>query len=300
MSTTVQKWIDDTRDMLLSGYVEELLRVASNATDSATSVFITGADNSGIVVGVVIEINLEAMYVTNITGTEVSVIRGYGGSTPSAHTNGDVARVSPKFPAYRIFDALNDELRDLSSPDNGIFQMKSLQSITYNAAKQGYDLTGLTNEEVQSIYSITYADPVTVEAREPAIRKWDLKRDRTTTSFASGMALVLYQDAFPGKKLNISYKSPLTAITATSNLKSSTGLQNTAFDLPPLGAALALMTTTPIRREFIDAQGSHRRAEEVPPGAISASMRDLRLRREMRLASEAARLAAMYPQHYRS
>ena len=58
MSTTVQKWIDDTRDMLLSGYVEELLRVASNATDSATSIFITGADKSGLVVGVVREIDL--------------------------------------------------------------------------------------------------------------------------------------------------------------------------------------------------------------------------------------------------
>ena len=285
---------------MLSGYVEELLQLASDASSSATSVFVTGADNSGIVAGVVIEIDLEAMYVTSVTGTQVNVIRGYGNSDPAGHTAGDVVRTSPKFPAYRIFDALNDELRDLSSPDNGIFQMKSLQSITYNAAKQGYDLTGLTNEEVQSIYSITYADPVVVEAREPAIRKWDLKRDRATSSFASGMALVLYQDAFPGKKLNISYKSPLTAITATSNAKSTTGLQNTAFDLPPLGAALALMSTTPIRREFIDAQGSHRRAEEVPPGAISASMRDLRLRKEMRVASEAARLAAMYPQHYKS
>ena len=58
------------------------------------------------------------------------------------------------------------------------------------------------------------------------------------------------------------------------------------------------MTTAPIRREFLDAQGSSRRAEEVPPGAISASMRDLRARRDMRVAAEAARLATMYPQKY--
>jgi hypothetical protein len=94
----------------------------------------------------------------------------------------------------------------------------------------------------------------------------------------------------------VSYKSPLTLITATTDAKSGTGLPSTAYDLPPLGAALALMTTTPIRREFLDAQGMHRRAEEVPPGAISASMRDLRMRREMRVAAESARIAAMYPQ----
>ena len=114
------------------------------------------------------------------------------------------------------------------------------------------------------------------------------------------MALVLYEAAFPGKKINVSYKSPLTFITgaASSFNKSSTGLQATAYDLPPLGAALSLMATAPIRREFLDAQGSSRRAEEVPPGAISASMRDLRARRDMRVAAEAARLATMYPQKY--
>tara|TARA_Y100000401_G_C8287719_1_gene206972 strand:+ start:135 stop:668 length:534 start_codon:yes stop_codon:yes gene_type:complete len=173
--------------------------------------------------------------------------------------------------------------------------MKSLQSITYNAAKQGYDLTGLTSEEVQSIYSITYADPVSVEAREPSIRKWELKRDRATGSFASGLALVLYQQAFPGKKLNVSYKSPLTLLTSTASTKASTGLLDTSYDLPPLGAAVALLVSTPVRREFIDAQGSSRRAEEVPPGAISASIRDLSARRDNRIAAEAQRLHAMYP-----
>ncbi len=39
------------------------------------------------------------------------------------------------------------------------------------------------------------------------------------------------------------------------------------------------MTTTPIRREFLDAEGTSRLAEEVPAGAISASFRDLMGRR---------------------
>lgn len=294
--TTAQDWIDDTRDMLLSGYVEELLLLASNiSSTTATVIEITGAGDSGIVPGVIIEINMEAMYVTAVAGSTVNVIRGYGGSTAASHTASDICRVSPKFPTYRIFDALNNDLRDLTSPDNGIFQMKSLQSITYNAAKQGYDLTGLTSEEVQSIYSITYADPVSVEAREPSIRKWELKRDRATGSFASGLALVLYQQAFPGKKLNVSYKSPLTLLTSTASTKASTGLADTSYDLPPLGAAVALLVSTPVRREFIDAQGSSRRAEEVPPGAISASIRDLSARRDNRIAAEAQRLHAMYP-----
>lgn len=297
--TTTQGWIDQTRDMLLSGYVEELLELETEVDTAATTLTVTGANNSGIVVGVIIEIGLEAMYVSSVTGSQVSVFRGYGGSEPEAHAVKSLVRVSPKFPSYRIFDALNDDLRDLSSPDNGIFQIKQFTTV-YNVAKQGYNLKDLTNEEVQSIYSITYADPIVVEAREPAIRKWQLKRDRTTDTFSSGMALVLFEPAYPGKTLNVSYKSPLTPTTSTAFAKADTGLQSTAFDLPPLGAALTLMVTTPIRREFIDAQGSSRRAEEVPPGAISASMRDLRLHRELRLNAEAARLAAMYPQQLKA
>ena len=61
---------------------------------------------------------------------------------------------------------------------------------------------------------------------------------------------------------------------------STTGLHLEAYDLPALGAALRLMSSRPIRREFLDEQGSSRSAEEVPPGAISASMRDLRERFE--------------------
>ena len=293
---TVQKWIDETRDMLLSGYVEELLLLASGVDVAATTLSVTGAADSGIITGVIIEINTEAMYVTAVSGTDVSVIRGYGTSTAASHSANDVVRISPKFPAYRILEALNNDLRDLSAPDNGLFEMKSLQSITYNVAKQGYDLTGLTSEGVQSIYSISYTDPIVVEAREPEIRKWSLKRDRATTAFASGLALVLHEQAFPGKKLNITYKAPLTLVSSTTDTKASTGLQSTAYDLPPLGAALSLMTAAPIRREFLDAEGSSRLAADVPPGAISASMRDLRLRRQNRIAAEAARLSAMYPQ----
>lgn len=292
---TAQGWIDETRDMLLSGYVEELDVVTTppSPATTGTTLVVQGLAGS-IVKGVVIEINTELMYVTQVSSTTVSVLRGYGGSTAQTHSATDVVRVSPKFPAHRILEALNNDLRDLSTPDNGLFKMNTT-SFTYNATQDGYDLSGLTNENVQSIYSVTYADPTPVEAREPDIRSWSLKRNRDTAAFSSGLALVLHGAAWPGKKVTVSYKSPLTLISATTDAKSASGLQTTAYDLPPLGAALLLMSTMPIRREFVDAQGMHRRAEEVPPGAISASLRDLRVRREARVNSEAARLAAMYP-----
>ena len=61
-------------------------------------------------------------------------------------------------------------------------------------------MTGLTDEEVQSIYSVTYAQ-VGAEAREPDVTSWELKRNRDTATFDSGLALVLYGTAWPGKKV---------------------------------------------------------------------------------------------------
>ena len=168
-------------------------------------------------------------------------------------------------------------------------------SFTYNAGVDGYDLTGLTSAEIDSIYSVTYAD-IGTEAAEPDVSSWRLRRNRDTASFSSGLALILYTGAWPGQKITVMYKSPFTSITDGTTARSAVGLATTAYDLPPLGAAMALMTTTPIRREFLDAQGTSRMADEVPPGAISASFRDLMGRRRARVEAESGRLVSQYPQ----
>ena len=290
---TAQVWIDSTRDMLLSGYVEELDIITGNVLVGDSEIIVQGYASS-IVKGVVIEINAELMYVLQVASTTISVLRGYGGSTAAAHTANDIVRVSPKFPTNRIISSLNDDLADLSAPGQGLFQMKTT-SFTYNAGVDGYNLEGVTSAEIDSIYSVTYAD-IGTEAAEPDVSSWRLRRNRDTASFSSGLALILYTGAWPGQKITVMYKSPFTSITDGTTARSTVGLATTAYDLPPLGAAMALMTTTPIRREFLDAQGTSRMADEVPPGAISASFRDLMGRRRARVEAEASRLVSQYPQ----
>ena len=300
---TAQIWIDETRDMLLSGYVEDLdILTGIVAETTVPSEIVVQGYASSIVPGVVIEINAELMYVVKVVSTTISVFRGYAGSTPAAHAIDDIVRVSPMFPTHRIISSLNDDLADISSPANGMFQMRTT-TFTYNGGVAGYNLDTDDGSGgayiVDSVYEVTHA-AVGVLANEPEIISWRLKRDRATASFASGNALILYDGAIPGRTVRVLYKSPLTPIDATDLTKdrSLTGLATTAYDLPPLGAAMALMTTRPIRREFLDAQGSSRRAEEVPPGAISASFRDLMGRRRARLEAESTRLVAQYPQQW--
>lgn len=291
---TAQTWIDETRDLLLTDYVEEqaTLGAALDATETVVSFSLPSASPAGVVAGVTIEVGSELMYVFSVVSGAATVRRGYRGSEAATHAIGDLVTINPKFPAYQILDAVNHELRDLSSPQHGLFQVKTVE-VTFNAAQDGYDLAGVT-DDILSIYQVTYSDPGS-EASEPAITEFSLRRNRNTSSFASGYGLILHSDAWPGETVRVLYKTGFTSLTDSTTALSTTGLHSEGYDLPALGAALRLMSSRPIRREFLDEQGSSRMSEEVPPGAVSASMRDLRGLRTERINAEATRLNGQYP-----
>ena len=292
---TAQTWIDETRDLLLTDYVEEQATLSGALDTSATSVSfaLPTAVVPGVVAGATIEVGTELMYVFAVSDAGLATVkRGYKGSEAASHSSGDLVTVNPKFPAYQILDAINHELRDLSSPQHSLFQIKTVE-VTFDTAQDGYDLTGVT-DDILSIYQVTYSDPGS-EASEPAITDYAFRRNRNTSSFASGYALNLHSDAWPGEKVRVLYKCGFTALASSSTALSTTGLHAEAYDLPALGAALRLMSSRPVRREFLDEQGSSRSAQEVPPGAVSASMRDLRALRMDRINAEATRLYSQYP-----
>ena len=202
---TAQTWIEETKNLLLTDYVEEHDVLATGVNDSATTLNFT-YDTAGIVEGSLIEIGTELMYVfsVNATNNDATVKRGFRGTTAANHSSGDLVTVNPKFPAQLVLNAINDELADLSSPQNGLYQMKTVE-FTYNVAQDGYNLTDVT-DDILSIYQVTYTD-VGSENTEPVLPTWTLRRDRKTSSFASGYALVLHDDASSGQAVRVQYKT---------------------------------------------------------------------------------------------
>ena len=259
---TAQTWIDRTRDMLLAGTVESLNRLDGEITGGAAPTFTVEFPTGPIVAGAIIEIGTELMYVTSTSGLSVTVMRGYASSTAVGHDDDSIIRVNPQYPSHQILDFLNDDLNDLSSPNNGLYQIKT-KEFTYSAATQGYDM----NADVVGVHRVTFTDP-TSDLSEPEVRRWSVRRNRNTSTFASGIALVLTDVPMSGQTVLVEYSAPFTTLTNESSTLESTGLHAEAYDLPPLGAALGLMTMKPIPRESVTSQGPMRRAEEVPSGAI--------------------------------
>ena len=287
---TAQTWIDRTRDLLLSGTVETINRLDGAIANATAATFTVEFPTGPIAPGSIIELGTELMYVTSTSGLSVTVMRGYGGSTASTsgHADNSIIRSSPQYPAHMILDALNDDLNDLSA--KGLYQVKVVPPFTYSAATQGYNLAS----DVLAVHRVTFTDESS-DKSEPEVRRWSLRRNRDTSTFASGVALVLADTPTSGQTVRVEYKAPFATLSATTTALTDTGLHAEAYDLPPIGAAMVLMTFKPIARESITTQAPIRRSEEVPSGAISASIRDLRFRRQERIEAEKARLSQLYP-----
>ena len=285
---TAQTWIDRTRDLLLSGTVESLNRLDGAISAADTATFAVEFSPGPITAGSIIEIGTELMYVTSVSGQNVTVMRGYASSAAAdSHIDNSIIRANPQYPAHMILDALNDDLNDLSA--KGLYQVKTA-TFTYSAATQGYNLAS----DVLAVHRVTFTDE-SADKSEPEVRRWSLRRNRDTSTFASGVALVLADTPTSGQTVRVEYKAPFATLSATTTALTDTGLHTQAYDLPPIGAAMVLMTFKPIARESITTQAPIRRSEEVQSGAISASIRDLRFRRQERIEAEKARLSQLYP-----
>jgi hypothetical protein len=245
----------------------------------------------GLRSGQVIEIGAELMYVWSVdSGTKSAVVeRGFNGSTAAAHNSGDIVIVNPRFPRSQMLEAVNDELSDLSSPLNGLFQIKTLD-IDYNGSDVMIDLDG-----VASIIDLLTVSVRYMTDDYPVARKVRLIRDVPTDDFPSGYALRFDQGVFPGR-LRIVYKAAYVPVTAeTTDLGTTCGVQDSVLDIVTLGTQIRLMAPREIKRNFTESQGDTRRGEEVTSGAIGNSIQNLQRLRRDRIQAEAARLIRGYP-----
>ena len=287
--TTAGQLIDRVSGELLAGTVEERNKLASGIDASATSITLTYS-LQGVREGGVFEIGQELFYVwtTNSTSKTAVVERGFGGTTASTHDAGAIVTVNPRFPRHRVLNQLNADLADLSSPMNGLFQMKTLD-VNYNGSDRMVNLTDTT--DIIDLYDVRLRY---LSDDYPVIRSVRLLRDMPTSDFASGNVLVFDSPVRAGS-VRVIYKAPYGQFSAESDTVASVGGTDTLDDLLAIGAQMRLVAPREVKRNFTESQGDTRRAEEVPSGAVANSMIQLQRLRRDRIQAEAARLNRQHP-----
>lgn len=300
MTTTADVIAECRNDYLMTGGRDARNTLSTAVLDTTSTAFTFTYELAGIDIGAKVSVDLEDCYVWDINPSSKSatVSRGDFGSTAATHAAGATVLVNPIVSDAQVLRQANSELQSLSSPANGLFQMKTV-TVTYNAAIDGYDLTNVT--DLISVYGLRYAQ-IGPQQEYPWIdySLWEHARGLDTTVFPSGQAIFVRGHVDPGRPLRIWYKAPFTTLsTVTDDVTAVSGLHAEAHDILALGAAINLTAGREVRRNFNEYQGDTRRAQEVPPGANLGANRGLMQQHALRVREEAARLNALYPMRTR-
>lgn len=296
---TCADWINTTRRTIY-GSDRQQLNVLPSGCSAFDSTVALQYQNDAVRGGAVISVGLEEMYVfaVDAAANTVTVFRGWQGSPVSAHPVGALVTVNPRFSDWEIFTALNDDLLDLSSPLNGLYQVRTEDLIAVSG-RIGYDLplTGF-----MSIINIQWRQPNTQSQEWTRVTDFEVAQDLPTDEFPSGAALFV-NGAQPTaqQQIRVQYRAALTPLgNLIDDVEETTGIPATATDIPPIGAALRIMSGRPVARANYTTQGDTRRATEVSTGDVVQAPARLQQLRQQRVAAEAARLSQQWPARTRS
>lgn len=294
--TTFNDMIEEARDLLYTGQTQEMNRVkgAIGATD--TSINFHYPVGTMALKGARISIDLEIIRVWETSGAQATVVeRGVGGSIAAAHADLSMVEVQSKFPKFRVAQAINEDLDDLSSPANGLFAVPLGElDITYNPAIAGYDMAGVTAANVIAIQEVRYKQAGPTHYW-PKITQFTISRDMATSEFASSLALFLYEGAYPGLPMHVRYRSKFTHLANLSDdAQTVAGLPAIANSLPPLGAAIALMAGREIKRNFTESSPDPLQLDLVVPGSVLKSYQGLMMQRAAKITAVASSLLQQY------
>jgi hypothetical protein len=294
--TNVSEWVEEVRETLGGGIVEQVNLLASDFTPGDTTLTLRN-DLKGITAGVPLCVGLNTFQVwsANAATKQVDVSGGWAGAPEVLALAGDLVRVKPNFYNHRILSAINSTLNELSSPLMGVFGV-DIQDIDFDPAIIAYDLSSC--EGIEKVLRVQYGDPNddTDEWADLAGDEWQYRRMEATADFPSGHQLRIFTNRFDdGDSLRVIFSRRLSLFDSLDDDVTMCLLPETAYDLPVLGAASRLAIPQENRRNLLNAQPDSRRSDEVPPGASLGGARALRALYMNRVEQEASRLMAQYP-----
>jgi hypothetical protein len=278
--------IADTRRKAYGSMSDQLNFLAAEAPLGAAELFMV-MDLSGITPGMVLSSGLHVYYVVGTVASEkkVLVYPSYDNSKNDALPVGSPVMIRPRATDWLLFNNLNDEITRLSSPQNMLYREGVFVAEPFQNARDVYQIPDSASDML-GILRVRAVDGVHVRAIDPRWYRW--------VPEAGGIRFL--DTSMLRSKIEVVYRAPFKRAEAlSSDVIVECGLSDTMTDIPPLGAAAALLRTTESRRSQIHAQGDPRRADEVPSGANASAAREMARDYRSRIDDEYARLVNRNP-----
>lgn len=261
--TTMADLIADTKRMAFGSLPEQLNLIELDAAAGATSLKLE-MSVEGISPGTLVSSGLNVWWVrgVNAATNTLTVIPGYEGSPQAAVSAGDFLYVRPRVTDWYVFSTLIDVLRQMSSPQNGLYKIGTFE-LDPETVYQTYDIP-LAAQGMIGISSIRVLLPSSED-------EWFSVPDRYWRWQADQNLIRMLYAVPASSQVQVVYKAPFTLPTAlTDDVVATVGLSETMLDIPPLGATVSLLRTQEARRGQIQVQGDPRRAGETTAGQNSS------------------------------
>ena len=290
--TTIRSMVSDTRRMAYGSMTEQINLLSQAYTAGGDELFME-LDVSGITPGMVLSGDLNVWYVKGIdpSANSVLVIPGYDNSPTRNMAVGSFIYIKPRVTDWYMFESLNQEILRLSTPEHGLYQIKSWTDDvdptwqTYDIPTEAFDMVGLLRVR----YRMPGTEDVWLDIPE--------KSYRVQINDTQGTSRIrLLRNIPSGTEVRFLYKAPFNqAENLDDNAITVCGLSETMVDIPTLGVLATLLRTTESRRGQVQTQGDARRAGEVPAGSNMSIASRIERDHQMRIWEEAARLIQRVP-----
>lgn len=252
--------VADTKRKVYGSLPEQINLISANAVAGATTIELE-MSVEGISPGTLVSSGLNVWFVrgVNANTNTLTVIPGYEGAPQAAVQIGDFVYIKPRTTDWFLFNEVNSVIRSMSSPQNGLYRIGTFE-LTADTVWQTYEIP----TEAQGMVGI-----ISIKVLEPSSDDlWVSIPDRYYRWQAEENLIRMLYNVPASSTLYVTYKAPFVAATAmTDDVVDDLGLSASMIDIPPLGAAAALLRTTEARRGQVGVQTDPRRAEDVQRGA---------------------------------
>lgn len=296
MSYLVSELVEDTRDALLGTY-RARWNVLGAAVTTTTQATITLTDTLRTIgPGATLAIGDELMYVRSMAGAVATVIRGFRGTTAATYAINTLVEENPRFPKYRIKQALKDEIR--SWPASLFRAVAIYQPVTSNQRLVGIqrsDVLRLLEVRREPSSTLSWAIVSSNSARDtyPLV---EARLVRAGPATVGGWSVELTKNVPVGNLyLVLGCKFDTSLFDDALDLEEDFGLEDFMFDIPKWGAMANLLSEEESLRVAMTAQPQPRKATEVANAEILQSGQFFARKRGVRIREAATMLREKYP-----
>ena len=291
---TFAQMVDEVRSNL-AGYTlrqDRITNLANTGGITATELAIKIGNSENLAKGI-IEIDDELIWINSFDKQNLYLNaiqgfgRGYGGTTPSPHSQNAMVTLTPTFPRVNVKKAINDTINSFYPKLFGV----ASTTFTFNAAQVAYPLPA----EARDVLYISWQTVGPSKEWLP-VNRWRFDRMANVAAFNTNKTVNIYEKIMPGRTVQVYYSIiPNDMSNNTDDFATVTGLPETSRDVVIFGAAYRLLSYLDTGRINLSSAEADINDNKLPSTAAASASKYVFALYQQRLMEESTKLQDRFP-----